>query len=204
MMALRMNPDFDVILGSDWYQQNKADIMFSIDRLHIGRAATDGSEHWWHVSKRGVEHSVKCKMIAAADLNKGLSCDDKMFMLTVNAVAESAQYGDISISADIERDVKGKWADVFKDQPAELPPEKSAFHTIPLKENESAPKPSVTDRLLKRYEFDVRMPISLIYGPSVTQLASSKPQSAPRWSGRASNPVKPYWEVPSAAPGGSQ
>ena len=36
------------------------------------------------------------------------------------------------------------------------------------------------------------------------QPASSKPQSAPRRSGRASNPVKPYWEVPSAAPGGPQ
>ena len=139
MMALRMNSDFDVILGSDWCQQNKADIMFSIDHLHIGCAATDGSEHWWHVSKQGAEHSVECSIIAAADLNKVLSCDDKLFMLTVNAVAESAQYGDISISADIERDVKGKWADVFKDLPAELPPERGVFHTIPLKENESAP-----------------------------------------------------------------
>ena len=36
------------------------------------------------------------------------------------------------------------------------------------------------------------------------QPASSKPQSAPRRSGRASNPVKPYWEMPSAAPGGPQ
>ena len=28
---------------------------------------------------------------------------------------------------------------MFKDLPAELPPERSGFHTIPLKENESAP-----------------------------------------------------------------
>ena len=53
--------------------------------------------------------------------------------MPVNAVAISAQYGDMSISADIERDVKGKWADVFKDLLAELPLERSVFHTIPLK-----------------------------------------------------------------------
>ena len=35
-----------------------------------------------------------------------------------------------------------------------------------------------------------------------SQPASSKPQSAPRRSGRAPNPVKKYWVVPSAAPGG--
>ena len=79
MMALRMNPDFDVILGSDWCLQNKADIMFSVDHLHIGCAATDGSEHLWPVSQQGAEHSVKCSMVAAADLNKVLSCDDKLF-----------------------------------------------------------------------------------------------------------------------------
>ena len=34
----------------------------------------------------------------------------------------------------------------------------------------SAPPQPVMDRLLKRYEFDVQMPISLIHGPSVTLL----------------------------------
>ena len=39
---------------------------------------------------------------------------------------------------------------------------------------------------------------------SSLQPASSKPQSSPRRSSRASNPVQPYWVVPSAAPGGAQ
>lgn len=59
MMALRINPDFDVILDSAWCQQNKAGIMCSIDHLHRGCAVIDGNECWWPVSQQGAEHSVK-------------------------------------------------------------------------------------------------------------------------------------------------
>ena len=33
-----------------------------------------------------VSHSVKCSMVAAADLNKHLDCDDRLFILHVNAI----------------------------------------------------------------------------------------------------------------------
>ena len=77
MMALRMNKDFDVILGCDWLQQNVADIMFSSDSLRIGRSQADGRTHVWPVAENAVSHSVKCSMVAAADLNKHLDCDDR-------------------------------------------------------------------------------------------------------------------------------
>ena len=37
-MVLKMNPDFDIILGCDWCVKNKADILFSIEHLHVSRA----------------------------------------------------------------------------------------------------------------------------------------------------------------------
>ncbi|KAL3151125.1 hypothetical protein ABBQ38_012991 [Trebouxia sp. C0009 RCD-2024] len=45
--------------------------------------------------------------------------------------------------------------------------------------------------------------------PSMGQPRSPEPpplasESAPRRSGRARNPVSPYWKVPPAAPGGAQ
>lgn len=80
-------------------------------------------------------------MLAADEFEKQLSSDDRLFLLNVNAVNEdsSAQYSDLSISTDIANNVKGKWSGVFRDLPAELPPERSVFHTIPLKDNEPAP-----------------------------------------------------------------
>ncbi len=42
--------------------------MFSTDSLHIGRAQSDGKAHDWPVADNAVSHSVKCSMVAAADL----------------------------------------------------------------------------------------------------------------------------------------
>ena len=141
MMALRMNNDFDVILGCDWLQQNRTDIMFSADSLHIGCTQSDGQIYDWPVAGDDVCHSVRCSMVAAADLNKHLAVDDRLFVLHVNAVddAAKADYGDMSVSDEIEQSVNGKWQPVFQDLPAELPPERSVFHTIPFKSDEPPP-----------------------------------------------------------------
>ena len=79
-------------------------------------------------------------MIAAADFSKHLSADDRLFMLNLNAVEETAaQFGCLPFSDEIEQNVKGEWSMVFGDLPAELPPECSVFHTIPLKAGKPAP-----------------------------------------------------------------
>lgn len=64
-----------------------------------------------------------------------------LFILHVNANDDGIKvdYGDNSISDDIKRNVNGKWQSVFRDLPAQLPPERSVFHTIPLKGDESPP-----------------------------------------------------------------
>ena len=80
-------------------------------------------------------------MVAAANLITDLDVDDRMFVLHVNAVddAAKADYGDMSVSDEIEQSVNGKWQPVFQDLPAELPPERSVFHTIPFKSDEPPP-----------------------------------------------------------------
>ena len=60
MMALNMTSDsnFEVILGCDWLQKNRADIMFSTDSLHIGCAKSDGQTYDWPIVDDGVYHNV--------------------------------------------------------------------------------------------------------------------------------------------------
>ena len=69
-------------------------------------------------------------MVAAADLNRHLDVDDRLFVLHVNAVdnAAMADCGDMSVTDEIEQSVNGKWQPVFQDLPAELPPERNVFH----------------------------------------------------------------------------
>ncbi|DBA66138.1 TPA: hypothetical protein ACH3X2_002614 [Trebouxia sp. C0005] len=138
MMALKMNTDFDVILGCDWLQKNKADIMFNTDSLHIGCAQSDGKMYEWPNADDGVGHSGKRSMVSADNLKERLDADDRLFILHVNAIDEDAKadFGDRAISYEIEHNVQGRWQSVFQDLPAELPPERSVFHTIPLKGNE--------------------------------------------------------------------
>jgi len=141
MMALKMNSDFDVILGCDWLQKNRADIMFSTDSLHIGCAQSDGQTYDWPIADDGVCHSVKCSMVAADDLKKHLDADDRIFILHVNAVGDTAKadFGNMAISNEIEQSVSGRWQSIVQDLPAELPPERSVFHTIPLRSDEPPP-----------------------------------------------------------------
>ncbi len=57
-MALNMTSDFEVILGCDWLQKNRADVMFSTDSLHIGWANSDGQTYDWPIVDDGVYHNV--------------------------------------------------------------------------------------------------------------------------------------------------
>ncbi|DBA85572.1 TPA: hypothetical protein ACH3X2_005662 [Trebouxia sp. C0005] len=111
MMVLKMNTDFDVILGCDWLQNNKADIMFSTDSLHIGCAQSHEKMYEWPVADDGVGHSVKCSMISADDLKEHLDADDRLFILHVNAIDDDAKadFGDRAISDEIEQNVHGRW-----------------------------------------------------------------------------------------------
>ncbi|DBA83303.1 TPA: hypothetical protein ACH3X2_005214 [Trebouxia sp. C0005] len=103
--------------------------MFNTDSLHIGCAQSDGKTCEWPVVDDGVGHSVKCSVVSADNLKEHLDADDRLFMLHVNAVDGDAKadFGDKSISDEIERNVAGRWQSVFQDLPAELPPERSVF-----------------------------------------------------------------------------
>ena len=54
MVTLKMTSDFEVILGCDWLQKNRADIMFSTDSRHIGCAHSDGQTYDWPIADDGV------------------------------------------------------------------------------------------------------------------------------------------------------
>ena len=53
MMAQKRNSDIDVILGCDWLQKNKADIMFSTDSLYVGCAQSDAQTYEWPIADDG-------------------------------------------------------------------------------------------------------------------------------------------------------
>jgi len=82
---------------------------------------------------------------AAADVlnssKKHLDVDDRTFIPHANAVDSSAtaDFGNMAISDEIEQSVSGRKQSVFQDLPAETPPERSVFHTIPLKSDEPLP-----------------------------------------------------------------
>lgn len=93
---------------------------------------------------RVLKNSVRCTMLAADDVEKQLSGGDRLSdsVLRVNAVTDEAvaQYGDLSITADIASNVKGKWSAVFQDLLAELLLERIVFQIIPLKDGQPAPR----------------------------------------------------------------
>ena len=62
--------------------------MVRADSLHIGCAQSDGQIYDWLVADD--DRSVKCSMVAAADLNRHLDVDDRLIVLHVNAVDNAA------------------------------------------------------------------------------------------------------------------
>ena len=80
-------------------------------------------------------------MVDAADLGDHIDDGDRLFIMHVKAVSDevSVDYGNKSVSDAIKQNVNGKWKSVFQDLPAELPFERSVFHTIPLKGDEPPP-----------------------------------------------------------------
>ncbi len=86
-------------------------------------------------------HSVRSSMVDAAELEGQIDDGDRLFEMHVKAADsdKSVDYGNRPISDSIKEHVNGKWQPVFQDLPAELPPERSVFHTIPLKGDEPPP-----------------------------------------------------------------
>ena len=141
MMALKMNCDFDVILGCDWLQKNKADIMLSTDSLHIGCAQSDGQTYDWPIADEGVCHSVKCIMVSADDLKEHLDVDDRIFILHVNAVdgTAKADFGNMGISDEIEQNVNADGSQYSVICLLNCHLNVMCFRTIPLKSDETPP-----------------------------------------------------------------
>ncbi|DBA98185.1 TPA: hypothetical protein ACH3X1_016729 [Trebouxia sp. C0004] len=141
--VLNMNSDFDIILGCDWIDNNVCDLLFSEDCAKVGCAAHDNNSYRWPVSAAGQDHLVKCSLIDSHDLDKHLSVKDKLFVVHVNAVTDAddvMKFGPGSISQSVQHLVTNKYSDCFpRDLPAQLPPERSVFHTIPLKSDEPPP-----------------------------------------------------------------
>ncbi len=148
--VLRLNTSFDVILGEDWCKANGVYNLYTQNCLTIAHSTMDGTSHRLTCNSEGV--SALCPIVSAIHLESQLSSGDKLFLVNVNAMTSEkpdvTQIGVANSSADAKlAEILKEYKDVFPvELPSELPPERTVFHTIPLKEG-AVPPPRKMYRL---------------------------------------------------------
>lgn len=86
-----------------------------------------------------VQFGSLCPIISAVDFPNHIAEDDVTFMCTVTSADESCTTDN---GQDKVQDLLSRYFDVFPaDLPAELPPERNVFHTIPLADDKATPPP---------------------------------------------------------------
>ena len=126
-----MNSNFDVILGRDWCNYVACDILYSAGLVKFQSPST-GKLH--EIILRPVSHGTVCPVISYVDLDKHIETDDTVYTCHVTAQHNQSNDHD-KVQVILER-----IRDVFPDElPAELPPERSVYHNIPLKDSNAAP-----------------------------------------------------------------
>ena len=136
-----MNSHFDVILGRDWCNYVACDILYSAGLMRFQSPAT-GKFH--EVVLQPVSHGIVCPVISSVDLDKHIEAGDTVYICHVTAQAAESNASD----HDKVQVILEQYQDVFPDElPAELPPERSVYHTIPLKDSNAVPPARKSYRL---------------------------------------------------------
>jgi len=129
-----MHDKFDMILGSDWCRAVQCNILFSTNMLSI-QSDLNGYSHM--IAIQPVQFGSLCPIISAVDFPNHIAEDDVTFMCTVTSADESCTTDN---GQDKVQDLLSRYSDVFPaDLPAELPPERNVFHTIPLADDKATP-----------------------------------------------------------------
>ena len=147
---LKLNTSFDVILGEDWCNANGVDILYTQDCLTIAHSTMDGTFHRLTCNSEGV--SALCPIVSAIHLEGQLSSGDKLFLVNVNAM--TTERPDVTRIGVANPSANAKLAEILREYkhvfpvelPNELPPERTVFHTIPMKEG-AVPPPRKMYRL---------------------------------------------------------
>ena len=154
--VVRMNTDFDLILGQNWCKANGVDILYTQSCLMMSHCTTDGSSHKLICDAAEFD---SCSIVSAAELKNHLQEGDRMVICMIrpssddadsvsqtdvpdvmNPIAASSEAGASSeVDAQL-RAVLDAYKDVFPAElPSKLPPDRTVFHTIPLKEGAEPP-----------------------------------------------------------------
>ena len=141
--VLPLSSHFDLILGDDWCESVGAEISY---RKH----ASDCVDLWNQSHTLLIQPDQKqafCHIVSAATLNQEMQEGDTMYVVDDTCADETsttpvANNIDSGIPSDdtFLKSLMNEYTDIFPDElPAELPPERDVYHTIPLKINEAPP-----------------------------------------------------------------
>ena len=130
--VLPMNSNFDVILGRDWCNNVHCDIMYSVG---VAKFQSQSTGKFHEIVLQPVSHGTLCPIISSVDFDKHIQADDIIYTCHV-----TAQDTNLDSNHDKVQIILDQYKDVFPDElPAEIPPERSIYHTIPLKDNNAVP-----------------------------------------------------------------
>lgn len=138
--TLPMSDQFDMILGNDWCEQTGCVIDY---RQHCLTCRDfDGRSH--QLLTQADNKDILCPIVSAIHLEKELQLHDQMYLVQVTEAGQSQPVNAVG-SAPIPNDASlQSLLDSYKyrfptDLPVGLPPERSVYHTIPLKDDEPPP-----------------------------------------------------------------
>ena len=139
LKVIPMNSNFDVILGRDWCNHVSCDILYSAGLMKFQSPSTG---KFYDIMLQPVSHGTVCPVISYVDLDKHIETDDTVYTCHVTA-QDNESNGHDKVQVTLEQ-----YRDVFPDElPAELPLERSFYHTIPLKDSNAAPPARKSYRL---------------------------------------------------------
>lgn len=174
-VVLRMsNPVFQAILGSDWCVDHGAALLFHEDKciIHVNSKQIE-----LHTEIPHAEHDIPCapvELLTAMQFRRQAHTFDHIFLVTVE---------DITVENEPEqteqlREILQLYKDVFRDElPEGLPPERTTFHSIPLKEG-SVPPARRMYRLSRLEAEEVKRQVLSLLQKGLIQ-PSSSPYGAP-------------------------
>ena len=123
-----MNSNFDVILVETGAPRSPV-ILYSTGLMRFESPSTG---KYGEIVLQPVSHGTVCCIISSVDLDTHIETGD-----TVYTCHETAQESESNpIDSDKVQVILEQYSNVFPDElPAELPPERSVYHTIPLKDS---------------------------------------------------------------------
>ena len=131
---LPMSDAFDVILGETWCEETSCEISYKTYSL----TCADSNGHRHKLLTQSTQTTSLCPIVSAMHLHDTLDDDDLIYLVNVieghehvNAVQSEPLPQDAELTA-----LLNEYRDVFPSElPAKLPPERSVYHAIPLKDS---------------------------------------------------------------------